>query len=85
MEMPFTAGWGLLHLGLLPLIFLVLGLAALKNNSCSGAMIFGGLLAYWIVSSINLLGFEWWACGSVVNLLVVAIPIGFFGRLLGIG
>ena len=84
MKLPFTAGWGLFHLGLVPLVFLVFFLAAIRNNSCLGMMIFGELLAYWSASNIHMLGFEWWACGSIVNLLIVAIPIGIFGRVLGL-
>ncbi len=83
--MPFNVGWGLLHLGLLPLIFLVLDLAALRNNSCFWVIAFGGLLVFWTLTGIHALGFECWAAGTIVNIVVVAIPIGILGRLLGLG
>lgn len=84
--MPFTAGWGLIHLGLLPLVFLIISGACLRAAQVLPALFFLGLLAFWSLSSISTLGFEWWACGSIANMLamaVLSIPIWALGRLIG--
>ncbi len=79
---PFGLGWGALHLGLLPLLFIVFGLAAHRAHAAI-SVLFLGLLAYWTYSDIMLLGFDWWACGTIVFLFLVSIPIGLVLRLLG--
>ena len=85
MEPPFTVGWALLHLGLLPLLLLVFGKAALQNGQALLGLILLGATACMAWHNIALLGFEWWAAGSIVYMILVAIPIGLVGRLLGFG
>jgi hypothetical protein len=81
-DIPFSVGWGFIHLGLIPLVGLVAGVWVARANFLAGLAILS-IPVFWTFSSVTLLGWDWFIAGSIVFWILSAICIRLLAMFIG--